>query len=291
MSSIKSVSGVKSRVLELTSIRQVQDLQNQLAAKDEIINQLRAQLQNQQRPIDAPSDSPLNLPALGAGRDREHSQPIIHNFDHVRRDIKTFSRGVFKIPPSYRDFMPTPCITTKELELPPRHITNQLLAQYHSHLHRHAPMIHWTSFTREVDRIYAQGNFQGCPQVWIGVFFAVLINGMLQTVDRSIEGLNPDTDGMKMLIPCVRMVNTWIDNLTIDHARVQFLVSNFLSELNLKDTGWVWLGSAVRVAQDMGLHLETGPWSPLELEARRRVAWTIFGCDRYVLFTLSLYWT
>jgi len=185
--------------------------------------------------------------------------------------------------------MPTPDLTTREINLPPRHVTNQLLAQYHSHLHRHAPMIHWTSFTQQIDRIYAQGNFQGCTQIWVGVFFGLLANGTTQSIDPTVEGVNPDIDGMRYIIIAARLLNTWTDNLTIDHARCTFFVSSFLVEMNIKDSGWIWLGSAVRTAQEIGLSSESGPWTPLELDARRRVAWTIFGYDRYDHFLRSFY--
>jgi len=141
-------------------------------------------------------------------------------------------------------------------------------------------MIHWMSFNQQVDKVYAQGSFQGCTQIWVGLFFAILANGTTQSIDASIEGLNPDVDGMKYIIIAARLLNTWMDNLTIDHARCAFLTSNFLVEMNIKESGWVALGSAVRMAQALRLNCETGPWTPLEAEARRRVAWTIFGCDR-----------
>ena len=141
-------------------------------------------------------------------------------------------------------------------------------------------MIHWMSFNQQIDKIYAQESFQGCTQIWVGLFFAVLANGTTQTIDTSVEGLNPDVDGMKFVIIAARLLNTWMDHLTIDHARCSFLISNFLAEMNIKDTGWVTLGTTLRMVQALALDCETGPWTPLEAEARRRVAWTIFGYDR-----------
>jgi hypothetical protein len=136
------------------------------------------------------------------------------------------------------------------------------------------------SFNQQIDRIYSQGSFQGCTQIWVGLFFAVLANGTTQTIDNPVEGLNPDVDGMKYVIIAARLLNTWTDNLTIDHARCSFLIANFFVEMNIKDSGWLTLGSALRMAQALALDCEIGPWTPLEAEARRRVAWTIFGYDR-----------
>ena len=205
---------------------------------------------------------------------------MISNFDQVRKGIKAHSRGLFKIPAPARDLMPTPKMTTTELTLPARHITNTLLAQYLSHSHRHAPMIHWPTFTQQIDQVYLSGGFHGCTQIWVGVFFGVLACATCQTIDTAREGVNPDVDGMKYLIIAARLLNTWTDNLTIDHARTCYFIATFLTEQNIRSAGWCWLGSAVRMVQDIGLQSEGGPWAPLDAEARRRVCWSIYALDR-----------
>jgi Fungal specific transcription factor domain len=266
----------------LTSPRQVQDLQNQLADAKHQIAQLRSMLRNAPgHPDQHVPDSPmLGLPALGGRIEQGYGPPVINNFEHVRTAMKTYSRGVFKLPPPYRDSMPTPKISTTELTLPHRHITNALLAQYHSHMHRHFPMIHWPTFNQQVDQAYAAGTLQGSTQIWVAIFFGILACATCQTIDITREGCNPDVDGMKYLIIAARLLNTWTDNLTIDHSRAMFFISTYLIEQNVRSAGWIYLGSAVRSAQDIGLSNENGPWSPLELEARRRVAWSIFSLDR-----------
>jgi len=70
------------------------------------------------------------------------------------------------------------------------------------------------------------------------------------------------------------------DEFTIDHARAALLTSIFLMEINCKSASWTWLGSTVRIAQDIGLHRESGPWGVVENEVRRRVWWGIYVWDR-----------
>jgi Fungal specific transcription factor domain len=260
--------------------RQVQDLQSQLSDAKQQIGHLRSLLQNPSSNHDGGSDAQsLNLPALGPRMEKGHGPPSLPKFDHVRKSLRTYSRGVFKVPPMYRQFAPTPLLTTNEVTLPPREVCDTLLAQFYSHFHRHRPFIHWPSFTLQVEKAYAAGTLQGLPQIWIGTFFGVLACGSLQSTSTA-PGLNADVDGMKYIVVATRLLNTWTDNLLLEHARSTLMISIFLTEQNIRSAGWIWLGSGVRISQDIGLHLETGPWSPQEGAARKRVYWAIFAWDR-----------
>lgn len=88
-------------------------------------------------------------------------------------------------------------------------------------------------------------------------------------------------DQGKVYLEASRMlINLWTDEFTLDHARAALLTSIFLTEMNMKSAAWVWLGSALRIAQDIGLHHESGTWSVSEGEMRRRVWWAIYVWDR-----------
>ncbi|KAL1641752.1 hypothetical protein SLS58_005791 [Diplodia intermedia] len=227
--------------------------------------------------VDVPT---LNLPDIVPSSERKHGPPSLSNFDHVRKNIRIYSRGIFKAPSPYRHNAPQPSYPAANLSLPPRHITDQLLAQYYGSTHAWAPLIHWPTFVAEVEEIYSAGSFQGAPQIWVAVFFAVLACGSLQTTDSSPRAPSAEDEGKTYMEIAARSINTWSDDMTIDHARTTLLVSVFLTEMNLKSAGWVWLGSAVRIAQDLGLHCETGPWPVVEGELRRRVWWSIYSWDR-----------
>jgi hypothetical protein len=179
----------------------------------------------------------------------------------------------------YRHIAPTPLLNSGEINLPPRHITDTLITQYYNHFHRHRPVIHWPAFIQQVDKAYAAGSLHGLPQVWVGTFFGVLACGSLQSTSTA-EGLNPDVDGMKYIVLTTRLLNTWTDNLLVDHARSTLMISLFLTEQNIRSAGWIWLGSGVRISQDIGLHLENGPWTLQEGDARKRVYWAMYAWDR-----------
>jgi hypothetical protein len=155
-------------------------------------------------------------------------------------------------------------------------MVEDLLRTYHDQVQRQAPMIHWPSFKQQWEKVRDAGNFMGIPQTWVALFFIVLACGTLQASSRAIS----DTDGMRFYVIAARLLNTWTDNLQVDHARTALLISVFLYEQNIRSASWVWLGTAIRMSQEVGLECENGPWPPMELEGRTRTYWAIVCWDR-----------
>jgi hypothetical protein len=231
----------------------------------------------------------LKLPALGYRSVSGNGPPALSNFDHVRKAIRMYSRGVFKVPPMYRPYTLTPILTAQEVTLPARHITDTLLSQFFNYYNTHRPFIDWSAFIQQVDRAYQAERLHsnGIPQVWVALFFATLACGSLHSPSKPETGLNPDKDGIQYMVIGSRLLNTWTDNLSVDHARTSLMISMFLTEQNIRSAGWIWLGSGLRISQDVGLHLEVGPWPQQEGDARRMVYWAIFSYDRLVSLCIS----
>ncbi|KAF2143288.1 uncharacterized protein K452DRAFT_224991 [Aplosporella prunicola CBS 121167] len=265
----------------MSSIKQVQDLQSQLADARHQINQLRSMLHNggamdiDRQSMDVPT---LNLPEIVPSPERRHGPPQMGNFDHVRKNIRIYGRGIFKAPPPYRQIAPPPLYPSSNVALPPRQLADKLLAQYHKSVHFYAPLVHWPTFQTEVDKVYTAGTLQGVPQIWVSLFHAILANGTLQTAEG--DAGRPEKEGSTYVDIAARSINIWSDDLTVDHARTTLLISTYIFEVSLTSAAWVWLGSAVRIAQDLGLHCESGPWPVIEGEMRRRVWWAIYSWDR-----------
>ena len=228
-------------------------------------------------------NTPLKLPEIGPHAERRHGPPPLGNFDHVRKNLRIYGRGIFKAPPPYRpvaaptSFAPGPGVSATP---PTKHMAYRLLDQFYSSIHQIFPLLHWPSFKEEVDRIYARGTFQGSPQRFVALFYAVLCCGTLQTYDSAPDAPRPDVEGSEFMKLAVRTVNTWTDEITVDQARTSILMSIYFTELDMKSAGWVWLGSAIKMCQDIGLHVETGPWSLIDAEVRRRVWWAVYTWDR-----------
>jgi hypothetical protein len=60
----------------------------------------------------------------------------------------------------------------------------------------------------------------------------------------------------------------------------------FAAESGMKSVASVWLASAVRIAQELGLNIESGQLPVIDGETRRRLWWSIYTWDR--IFALEL---
>ena len=264
----------------MSSIKQVQDLEKQLTIANKQINQLRQMLQ-EQGSTDLENNA-ANIPALhlpeSTIKERKPGPPVIEGFDDVRMNIRNYGRGIFQPPPPYRVFGPPPTYPHVAHALPPKQIADRLLSHYHSSVHVYAPHLHWPTFIQEYENLYRSGTFQNCSHVWVSVFYGVLACGTL--MDPQPNGSAQEGDGAQYLDTCIRSLNTWSDELTLDTARAALLTSIYFIEMNLRSAGWMWLGAAVRTAQDIGLHTDRGPYPLVEAEMRRRVWWSVYNWDR-----------
>ncbi|KAK5132378.1 hypothetical protein LTR08_009149 [Meristemomyces frigidus] len=266
----------------MSSIKQVQDLEKQLSQARTTIDQMRTMLQD--GGANELDGTMANIPALHlpetSSKDRYPGPPVAEAFDEARRNIRNLGRGIFKPPPPYRQLGPQPAYPHLAHSLPPKHVADRLLSHYHGSVHVYAPLLHWPTFIQEYDALYRAGTFQFSTHIWVALFFAVLACGTL--MDPQPNGAAQKGEGADYLDLCLRSINTWSDELTIDYARAALLASIYFIEVNLRSAGWVWLGAAVRISQDIGLHTDKGPYPPLEAEMRKRVWWSVYNWDRIV---------
>ena len=264
----------------MSSIKQVQDLEKQLAYAKQQINQLRTMLHDGGvTDLDA---SMSNLPNLNlpdsTRKERRPPPPAIEGFDETRANIRNFGRGIFKPPPPYRVIGPQPNYPHGAHTLPPKHVADRLLSHYHNSVHVYAPHLHWPTFLQEYENVYRLGSFKQSTHIWVSVFYGVLACGTL--MDPQPNGSAQEGEGATYLDMCIRSINTWNDELTLDSTRAALLISIYFIETNLQSAGWMWLGAAVRVAQDIGLHTARGPYPVMEEEMRKRVWWSVYNWDR-----------
>lgn len=266
----------------MSSIKQVQDLEKQLSVAKQQINQLRSMLQEGGNQEAASSSAVANVPALQipepTTKERRPLAPVLEGFDDVRTNIRTYSKGIFKPPPPHRQFGPQPTFMNAKNSLPPKHVADHLIANYRGSVHLYAPHLHLPTFLQEYEALYRAGNFQQCRHIWVSLFYAVLACGTL--MDSQSNPSADDPGGAQYMDECMRSMNTWSDELSADHVRTSLLISIYFVEMNMRSPAWVWLGAAVRIAQDIGLHTDQGPYSPMETEMRRRVWWSVYNWDR-----------
>ncbi|KAK3725423.1 hypothetical protein LTR37_000393 [Vermiconidia calcicola] len=266
----------------MSSIKQVQDLEKQLSVAKQQINQLRTMLQEggaTDLEANAASIPTLNLPDPSA-KERRPGPPAIEGFDETRANIRNYGRGIFKPPPPFRVFGSQPNYPHVAQTLPPKPVADRLLSHYHGSVHVYAPHIHWPTFIQEYENAYRLGTFQQSPHIWVSLFYGVLACGTL--MDPQPNASAQEGEGAGYLDMSIRSINTWSDELTVDSVSASLLISIYFIESNIRSAGWMWLGAAVRNAQDIGLHTDRGPYPPVEAEMRRRVWWSVYNWDRIV---------
>ncbi|OJJ50079.1 hypothetical protein ASPZODRAFT_149502 [Penicilliopsis zonata CBS 506.65] len=269
----------------MSSIKQVQDLEKQLLSTKQQLQQLRSGVLRAENLMDLdldPSGQPmLKLPDINPRPTRRAHTPIAQDLAAVRRNVRRYAHGLFTVPPPYRQ-PPSVSYVTDSPALPPRSTADCLLATYYASVHAMLPFIHWPSFVAEYEQVYRAGTLQGRPREWAALLFGVFACGAMHTLDPGKL-----RDGREFIRIACSVVDIWQDNFTLDQARCSLLVSIFLFEANSRSASWVWIGSAVRISQEIGLHVESGPWSPLEAEMRRRLWWGLYAWDRLLALEMG----
>lgn len=257
----------------MSSIKQVQDLEKQLSHARKQLHEFRA-MAKEGTPVhhSAHSLPTEHVSEVKNGQTRRSKPVLKQDLSRVRSSLRKVGAGVFKPPFPYNSQAFNPTNSKAEVpELPPKHDADEILGQYRATFHATLPVLHWPSFLQQYEAVYRENSLRSVNRIWGALFFAVLGCGTLHRVRQ---------DGQRFLDTSKSMIDPWDEDLSLDHARCALLVSILLVELNFKSAGWIWLGNAVRIAQDIGLHHESQPCPSAEDEMRRRVWWSIYACDR-----------
>lgn len=222
----------------------------------------------------------LHLPVAGQEIKRRKRPTAMHDLSRARSNLLGASRGVFKPPAEFRQ--PVHVVEVQRAEaalppLPPVQTTKRLLDLYFGSTHSMFPILHWRTFDQDVDELYRAANLQNVPAPFLATFFAVLAMGSLFAREAPGERSYHAAD---FLDKSRKLMDPWNNNFVLDDARALVLQAMCLHEMNLQSAAFNCLGSAVRVAQDLGLYSELGPWPMVEGEMRRRTWWTIYILDR-----------
>ncbi|PWY88729.1 fungal-specific transcription factor [Aspergillus sclerotioniger CBS 115572] len=270
----------------MSSIKQVQDLEKQLLSTKQQLHQLRSGMLRSDNlmdlDIDGAGQPQLKLPDVGYRPPRRPQAPVMQDLTEARANLRKYGRGILRVPPPYRQQGPKSLLSTDPPPLPPKEVANRLLAQYYSCIHSVLPVIHWPTFVNEYENVYQAGTLLGVSREWAAVLFGVFACGCLHTLEA-----NREQEGKEFVKVSCGVIDVWQDNFTLDQARAALLASIFLYEVNSQSASWVWIGSAIRVAQEIGLHLESGPWSPLEGEIRKRLWWGMYTWDRLLALEMG----
>ncbi|KAF2124646.1 hypothetical protein P153DRAFT_390119 [Dothidotthia symphoricarpi CBS 119687] len=262
----------------MSSIKQVQDLQSQIAELTQINTHLRTKATVGEPNADRTEMKRRRSSAqIGTSLVTERaSAPVLSNFSYVRENIRSHSQGIFDTPHPKSSL---PIDRSSGLpEVPLRVDYAHLSRSYHDSIHEWYPAIHWPTFQREVDEVYAARSFQGMSREWVGLFFAVLACGSL--LPASGPSGPVVARGKAFFDIAIQTMTPMPENFVYTHAQLALLLSIFATESNMKSTGSIWLASAVRIAQELSLNSEHESWPAVEAELRRRLWWAIYVRDR-----------
>ncbi|KAI4224407.1 MAG: hypothetical protein L6R36_004670 [Xanthoria steineri] len=264
---------------------QVQDLEKQLAQAKQQLSQLRPQSGDGSPDEAQPYERSSLLIQEYEPPPRKRQRISAHqDFSAVRSDLLNYAHGIFKPPQSYLEQQPRAKFRSAVSkgpdfsELPRKEVADELLYLYRISFHATFPLLDWTTFSQEYESVYRDHSLEEVPQVWIALLFAVFACGTLPRYLR---------DGQDYSDKARKLLDLSADDLTLDHVRTAVLTSVFLVELNRKSAGWTWLGIAIRMGQDIGLHVSNVKGSYIDQVVDRPVWWTVYVCDRLLSLELG----
>ncbi|KAK2865476.1 hypothetical protein FQN49_003530 [Arthroderma sp. PD_2] len=262
----------------MSSIKQVQDLERQLAQAKLQLQQLRSGVPKADSVMgpdyDANEDIPT-IPEIGCKPLRLNIPDVNYDYSRVCSKMRLYGQGLINFPQTPYFLRSQPVLGADVPPLPPTNIAHVLMRHYFSCIHCLYPVLHWPTILHVYERVHQTGTLQGVTRGWAAVFFALLGCGSLHSLDPDLIA-----KGKEYIKTSMGLIDLWQDTFSIEQARGAMLVSIYLSELNINSVSWVWLGSAVRIAQDLGFHMESGPWEPMDGEMRKRVWWSIYSWER-----------
>ncbi|KKA30679.1 hypothetical protein TD95_003356 [Thielaviopsis punctulata] len=289
----------------MSSIKQVQDLEKQVERIKRENSSLRKMISDRDccndrhdgegaddtdRPLlrlpDASSDPikkhrPATMAAMNAPQQFSNGQ---HSLEVARSQVRLASTGLFRLPPSAGNVSCTiiGAFDPPHPELPPHQLTEHLMYHYYTSVHTMFPIIHWPRFRDIVERMYNRGTSRGESPDFLAVFFCVLALGSLSGPEPLPHHYAHRVYQQGELLETARkLIDPWDTSGTLNHVRALTLMTIGMNESNMKAGAFMWLGTAVRAAQVIGLYADTGScYGYVDVEMRRRVWWTLYVLDR-----------
>ncbi|KIW33024.1 uncharacterized protein PV07_04527 [Cladophialophora immunda] len=272
----------------MSSIKLVQDLERQLLEARQQLERYHSVERNADLSADLRAETAASayaeFPSIGKSPRRMLKARAPQDLTSARTQLNDVGRGLLK--PPVTGVQPRSHTTQTRISdlqgLPSQPVAENLLHYYHEYIHRLFPVLYWPKFQRNFTAATERSNVQSLPTDWIATLYAVLACGALATHDR---GRVPEAQ--EYLTRAISTINFWEDDVSTNQAIVAFLASLALIEMNRKSASWIWLGSAIRIVQDLGLHVQGGQWSPIEGEMRKRIWYSFYVWDRVLALELG----
>ncbi|RDW73629.1 hypothetical protein BP5796_07071 [Coleophoma crateriformis] len=160
------------------------------------------------------------------------------------------------------------------------HVIDAMIDGYFRTYHVSYPIVHEPRFKAQHAEVIARPEGNG----WKALVYIVAALGAFSA---STEPTSVDGDLFNLAKSHLSIDDLESGNTSLVQALA--LMSNYLQKRNKPNSGYNYLGLALRMAMGLGLHKEFPRWeiNPLELEIRRRVWWSLFVFDVGATITFS----
>nr|GAT53936.1 predicted protein [Mycena chlorophos] len=190
----------------------------------------------------------------------------------------------------------------EEVEWPPRDLADKLVNAYFSRYHFLNPVIDKPSFLRKYNDVIENNpsdpTFARSETPFLALVFAVFACAASLVEDSRLSGNGaPDDGGMGMVYYERALILQYISHAStqVTHVQCFTLLSTYLCSVNCLPQAWILVGQAVRIAQDLGLHVNLGlhrsprrlTITPVEKETRRKIWWGVYCLDRMLALALG----
>lgn len=160
------------------------------------------------------------------------------------------------------------------VSLTAKYLTNEFIDSYFENYHSSYPFIHKETFLAQYrDEIPIPNN-----DIW-----QILLNAVLALGAWCLHGESSNFD-----LHYYQNAKSYLSSYVFESGSIPLLLaltllSNYAQKRNKPNTGWNYLGLAVRMAMGLGLYKEFANWSSskqqLQLEMRRRIWWGLYIFD------------
>ena len=152
-------------------------------------------------------------------------------------------------------------------------MTTSLIDAYFTNYHTSYPFLHEATFRAQYNALIKRPE----KRAWNMLLNTVLALGAWTIGD----GTNDLDDVFYRRARSYTQESSMFESGSLSLVQALLLLSNYAQKSNKPNTGWNYLGLAVRMAISLGFHRELPEWniSLFQREVRRRVWWGLFIFD------------
>ena len=168
---------------------------------------------------------------------------------------------------------------------PNKHILDSMIDAYFGVYHVSYPIVHEPTFRAQYSEVIPRPN----GDCWLILAYTIAAIGVFTTA-KTLDNTDLPLFAHAKSMFSINLLET--GNLTLVQALT--LISNYQQKRNMPNSGYNYLGLAQRMAMGLGLHKEFPGWniSPLKMEIRRRVWWSlcVFDVGATITFSRPMTW-